>query len=177
MKPELFISGLILLVLLLPKKEKKVYSIKDFVKEILPIATAIEKKYGIKKEFLIAQAGLESNYGNSKLTKIANNLFGLTGVLWKKQGKPIVELSTKEYIGGKWVTKIRPFRKYTSWYESAEDYAKLIATSPRYRNVYREARYGTVRSWAEAMQLSGYATDPEYGRKLVMVYRTIKKYV
>lgn len=51
-------------------------------------------KYGILVLLTIAQAILESGWGESELTKVANNLFGI-----KRWGYPdYVEMPTKNYL-------------------------------------------------------------------------------
>ena len=58
----------------------------QFISEIAPIAIDDMKKNGILASVKMAQAILESGYGNSELAKGANNLFGmkcsLSGNTW-----------------------------------------------------------------------------------------------
>jgi flagellar protein FlgJ len=56
------------------------------------------------------------------------------------------------------------FRAYGSVEESVADFAKLLASSPRYKEVL--AAGGNAQSYIESMGKSGYATDPEYANKL-----------
>ena len=52
---------------------------KDFIKKVGPIAQAVDKSYDLLPSITIAQACLESNYGQSDLSQKYNNLFGVKG--------------------------------------------------------------------------------------------------
>ena len=56
------------------------------------------------------------------------------------------------------------FRAYGSIEESVNDFANLLASSPRYRDAV--AAGGSAQDYVESIARSGYATDPEYGNKL-----------
>ena len=45
-------------------------------------------------------------------------------------------------------------------------YARLIKESPRYEKAESVAQSGSAMAYASALQKAGYATDPEYARKL-----------
>ena len=62
------------------------------------------------------------------------------------------------------------FRSYGSYTEAFADYARLLASQPRYANVVRGAT--TAEAFAGGMQRAGYATDPQYASKLA---RTINQ--
>ncbi len=70
---------------------------------------------------------------------------------------------TKEFINGQWVTVNDQFRAYGSPSESSADYWRLISTAPRYQPVTQAP---DLESAIDAMGGSGYATDPDYARKL-----------
>jgi flagellum-specific peptidoglycan hydrolase FlgJ len=182
-KETLIIVGSIIglgIILLFRKAEEKakaiIYSAKDFVKSLKPIVEKIRPQYN--SGFVITVATLESNYGNSKLAKEANNLFSITGESWAKQGKPVVYMETKEYSPAKgWYTVIRPFRKYSSWEESVKDFFNLLESNTRYQRVIQTLKGININDFAEAMWLSGYATDPEYKDKIIARYNAIKNYL
>ena len=50
--------------------------------------------------------------------------------------------------------------------ESFRDYARLIKENPRYEKAESVAQSGSAMAYASALQKAGYATDPEYARKL-----------
>lgn len=140
----------------------------NFKKTLKPIADKIEAEYGIKPIITISQSALESRWGVSGLTKIANNLFGFTASeKYVKSGKPVVYMPTREYIAGVWVTVKRPFRKYKSWYDSVNDWARVISTLTRYNKAHAYSRIGDVKNFSRAVQEGGYATDPRYAQKVI----------
>ena len=59
--------------------------IKTFIQTISPIIQQYAKQYGYKLASpIIAQACLESNYGQSKLASVYHNYFGMKcGTVWK----------------------------------------------------------------------------------------------
>lgn len=139
----------------------------EYAQKIRPVAVAVEREFGIKADLGVVQSAHESNFGRSKLAVAANNLFGFTGDSWKKAGKPVYEIDTREFLDGKWVTVKRPFRLYQSWEESYRDWARLISTASRYRKAYAAAKEGNLSKFASELQKGGYATDPTYANKLV----------
>ncbi len=139
--------------------------IKDFIAKILPDAQAIERETGIPWHFAMTQAAHESGYGQSRLTKEANNLFGITGDSWKTQGKPVYEIVTTEYDKDKQpYSVVRPFRYYASWEDSLRDWASLVVR--RYPKALEAAKAKDFPAFAKALQEGGYATDPKYASKL-----------
>ena len=122
------------------------------------------KSNGILASLSAAQAYLESGYGNSKLTKEANNLFGIKGFY---NGNSVT-MTTQEYIGGRWVTQKDIFRKYPSWKESVADHSDLFNTLSRYTNLRNLTNY---RAACTYVREDGYATDPMYTVKLISVIK------
>jgi hypothetical protein len=49
----------------------------EFISRLLPHAKELQEGYGILPSIVIGQAILESNWGNSQLSKEYNNLFGI----------------------------------------------------------------------------------------------------
>ena len=101
------------------------YTRKEFIKIIAPLAQKDSAKSNILASLTIAQAILESGYGNSGLTKQGNALFGIKasggwkGKVWT--GK------TLEYYDGKNATSIIDgFRAYETWQDSITDHSNLL---------------------------------------------------
>lgn len=147
----------------------------DFLKKITPLAKVIEQQLGIPLDITVTQAAHESNWGASGLTKASNNLFGMTGDSWKAAGKPVVEMPTGEYVNGALVSQVRPFRKYDSWLASCKDWANLIASNKIYASAYQAARDHNAQLFFTLVARAGYATDPQYGQKLVMVRSAVAR--
>ena len=79
------------------------------------------------------------------------------------------EVTTSEFEQGRLQRGRASFRSYGSYAQAFADYARLIASQPR----YGAARQGaTAEEFAGGMQRGGYATDPNYALKLA---RTINQ--
>ena len=143
------------------KKKKK------FVEKIAPIAQDEQQKYHIFASITIAQAALESNWGQSELATQYYNLFGVksdTGGL----------MTTKEYVNGQWIVVRARFAIYQSWRESIEQHTALFVDgtswdSSHYQAVLSANNYVEA---AQALQQRGYATDPNYAQKLISLIKT-----
>jgi flagellum-specific peptidoglycan hydrolase FlgJ len=119
-------------------------------------------------ETVITAAGLEGGWNTSELARLHNNHFGFKG----SYNGMYVLLPTKEYINGSYVTVDAKFRKYPSVTEGFKDYVRLLQTT-RYVNGGVTTAKTPIEQF-EALQRSGYATDPKYASKLSSVYYTIK---
>lgn len=143
----------------------------EFIQEIAPHAQKIQEKYNILASLVIAQACLESNFGQSGLAQKGKNLFGIKGAY---NGKSIT-MQTTEYRDGKAYKTDAAFRKYPSWLESLEDLAHLYVNGVswdrnKYKSIIGETDYVTA---CKKVQECGYATDPNYAAKLIQI---IEKY-
>src|SRR5215468_1123793 len=131
-----------------------------FINEIAPWAMASQRRYGVPASVTIAQAIDESGWGQSVLATNDHNLFGIKGA--GPAGSDVAP--TTEYQSGQLVGQTSPFRVYHNIAESVDDHGKLLATSPYYRQVMADR--GDPNAFAAA--LTGiYATDPQYGAKLI----------
>lgn len=133
-----------------------------FIEKMAEEATRLEEEYGILPSVTIAQAILESNWGQSGLAQNEQNYFGIKG------SSEAPQYATREYEED-WVEVEASFRTYESWEESMEDYAKLLAygtdwDSELYHEVIEADHYVEA---AKALQEAGYATDPEYSDKVI----------
>lgn len=139
----------------------------EFIETIKKLALNLSKTYPINPIIVVAQACLESRYGESKLAKEANNLFGIKAFAsWKGQKYSI---STNEWEKGKKITIIADFRKYDTLELCLADYCKLISTS----KYYKEARDNCKDYLGYAKGLKAWATDPDYITKLIDVARKL----
>jgi Muramidase (flagellum-specific) len=122
-------------------------------------AQAASAKTGIDPRLIMAQTALETGYGKSIP---GNNYFGIKG----GGGAPI---ETTEVINGRPTRVLAPFRGYKSPEESFQDYASFMQGN-RYAGV-RQAK-GLEAQIAE-LGKSGYATDPDYAKKLLAIAQGI----
>ncbi|GBG15820.1 flagellar protein FlgJ [Novimethylophilus kurashikiensis] len=138
-----------------------------FLDKLWPHAVDAAKSLGVAPHLLLGQAALESGWGKHELKSAdgsnSHNLFNLkAGSNWHG---PTVEKQVTEYVNGKPVQSTEKFRAYGSYKESFADYAKLISGSPRYAGALNQDAAG----FARGLQQGGYATDPDYGNKLMRV--------
>jgi len=117
---------------------------------------------------IVAQAGVESRWGQSQLAVQANNLFGMkAGSSWKGA---TITFPTTEYSGGKKITVNAKFRSYGSYGECVDDFLKVI--SRYYPEAFEVLTHGGGQVYYIKL-VSGprkYATDPRYADTLNAVY-------
>lgn len=135
-----------------------------FVMELSPYAQEFSKSHGLRPSLLIAQAALESNWGNSQLARESNNYFGIKN----KAGR---SYQTKEFQESDWKEVQANFKEYPSLYESILDYADLLKHGTSwddhlYDEVIAAENYQKA---AYALTEAGYATDPAYAEKLIQI--------
>jgi len=156
----------LLLLLLINPTEYSANNKANFIAELRDDVIDISKHYDLYASIMMAQAILESNYGNSTLAKKPNyNLFGIKGNYQNNS----VSLLTIEYINENSFTMVSNFRKYPSYKESLNDYALLMKNG-----IYNDPSYykGLFKyqssNYEKALEsLNGrYATDPNYINKL-----------
>jgi flagellar protein FlgJ len=136
----------------------------EFISSLMPHAEAAARELGVDPRNLIAQAALETGWGRSKPGD-SHNLFGIkAGGSWNGAS---VQANTEEFAAGTASRVDANFRAYGSSRESVEDYVRLIRDNPRYAGALNTG--SDVQSFANALQRGGYATDPDYARKLVSV--------
>lgn len=133
----------------------------NFISQIAPLIVAEGSKRGYKIfSTVIAQAIIESRYGQSSLAAKYHNYFGIKcGKAWLNAGKPSVNMKTKEeYKPGTLTTINDYFRVYPDMAAGVSGYYDFINTK-RYANL-KEAT--TYRMYAEYLKLDGYATSSSY---------------
>lgn len=138
----------------------------NFINTIGIMAREDMQKTKILASLTIAQAILESNWGNSSLSKAPNyNLFGIKGTY---NGNYVIK-QTSEYENGKWIKINAKFRKYPSYKESIRDHSNLFNTYDRYKNLRGCTDYKLA---CKYVRQDGYATDPNYTSKLINLIET-----
>lgn len=137
----------------------------EFLEIMIPIAKQAQVDYGIRPSVLVAQAALESNWGNSDLSQQSNNYFGIKG---NSSGD---QYATKEFTQEKWRSVQASFRTYDSVSDSVNDYARLIKNGTSWNaDLYSGViSAGHYKEAALALQKAGYATDPNYANKLIRI--------
>lgn len=141
----------------------------EFIGKLAPIAVEDMRRYGIPASLTIAQAILESNWGESGLTQKANNLFGIKG----SGPAGSVWMPTTEYRGQDRYATTAQFRKYNNWSESVADHTRLILNGTKDKPTrYHGVLWEDYKTAATAIWKGGYATDPKYPQKLISIIET-----
>lgn len=136
----------------------------EFLDKAIPAATTASSKYGTYTSVMLAQATVESGWGQSGLAQEPNNnLFGIKG----SYNGQSVNMNTGEYGKGGYYTTNAGFRKYPSYTESFEDNGALLRN--QMGNYYSGTWVENSSNYSQATQngLQGkYATDPNYAKTL-----------
>lgn len=142
-----------------------------FVQSLWPHAKAAAAELGVDPKLLLAQAALESGWGKTMVRgangRESHNLFGIKADRsWEGQS---LATQTLEYESGWPVKRRAAFRAYESYADSFRDYVRFLKSNPRYvkalENIDNPARF------MDCLQEAGYATDPNYARKVMAIYK------
>lgn len=130
----------------------------EFIESIAYYVQQYAPKYGIAVHSpIIAQAILESGWGESKLAAQYHNYFGLTcGIGWT--GKSVNMATWEEYTPGVKTNITQNFRVYDSMAEGVKGYFDFIQY-PRYKNLKGVT---DPRAYVERIKADGYATASNY---------------
>jgi len=133
-------------------------NVDTFIKSHLAAAKAVNVKYHVPVSIILAQAALESGWGVS----VKDNAY--FGVKAHSTTGKTTAFTTTEYINGKKTTLTDSFRAYANFKESAMDYGKFLTSNPIYKQAFNYIH--DADKFAEELQKAGYATDPNYAKKL-----------
>ena len=146
---------------------------KDFVIALTEPAKQVEKKLNIPFEVVIAQAALETGWGQKVIKtergESSNNLFNIKADSRWSGDKTHKE--TLEYEQGAMVKKREPFRVYENIGESINDYINFLSKNERYQGALKQV--GNVEQFLHNLQGAGYATDPNYANKIMGTLQTV----
>ena len=149
-----------------------VASPEEFVRTLLPAARQSAKALGLDPLALVAQAALETGWGQRMIkTAAGSNSFNLFGIKANNgwQGNTAV-VDTLEYRGGIAKKEQAKFRSYSSPEHSLQDYVAFIKHNPRYQDAVNAS--ADAKAYFEQLQAAGYATDPAYAKKIMAVYQS-----
>ncbi|QIL49952.1 glycoside hydrolase family 73 protein [Weissella coleopterorum] len=154
-------------------------NVQNFINRVTPGVKSASKSYNTWGSVMMAQAALESAWGQSTLSTQANNYFGIKGTY---NGQSVT-MRTAEYDeNGNIYYVDAQFRKYPSPTESMNDNGNVIRNGTSWNHAfYSGAWKENAKSYqAAANALTGkYATDPNYGSKLISLiqYNKFDKFV
>jgi len=146
---------------------------RDFLAQLSLPAKLASEASGIPHHLILAQAALESGWGQRQIrTEQGTPSFNLFGIKasgdWR--GK-VTEITTTEFENGESKKVKARFRVYDSYLESLSDYVNLLTRNPRYTAV---ANASSAEQGAHALQKAGYATDPDYAKKLTGMIQQLR---
>ena len=137
-----------------------------YVNEHLPAAAQVAKDYNIPVDFLLCVAGLETGGRKRELSQMANNHFGIKNPY--NEG-PSYCLMHADYVPGEgMVSTYTCFKSYPNSYGSFVDYLEHLASRGCYLAI-QDIPGASFIDWVSVVDQCGYATDPDYGRKLVSI--------
>lgn len=152
------------------KQDKPTTTIDEFVKSIWPQAKQAASAIGLDPKILMAQAALETGWGKFVTKDIdgtsSNNLFNIKAGDSKEFDS--VNVKTTEYIADTPIKMNASFRKYPSVEQSFNDYISLIKDNERYQTAL--ASTSNPELYVNELHKAGYATDPNYGTKILSIY-------
>lgn len=131
-----------------------------FIGKVAPAAQMSAAMYGVPASVTIAQAILESSWGQSKLSTEDLNFFGIKA----RRADDYAEFKTVEFRNGKAGTEKARFRKFGTEALCFAAHAKLLSQTARYRPAMADADDPFV--FAARIAECGYSTDPGYAKKL-----------
>lgn len=139
----------------------------EFVHAAYETARKSAATSGLPPLVTVAQAALESGWGQSQLSQQANNFFGI-----KAHGKqPYVCMSTAEMAHGVTQQIEAAFARYGSMFECFERRDAIVSKSP----IYAQARQHADDEVAFIHELAKHwATDSHYAAKLTAVLGEVK---
>ncbi|KLN64352.1 MULTISPECIES: flagellar assembly peptidoglycan hydrolase FlgJ [Vibrio] len=139
-----------------------------FVKSMKPYAEKAASALGIDSSLLLAQAALETGWGQKVVNNSrgsSNNLFNIKADRSWSGDK--VSTQTLEYHQGVPVKENAAFRSYSSYEDSFNDYVRFLNQNPRYTTALRHG--GNNEEFIRGIHQAGYATDPRYADKVLSV--------
>lgn len=150
------------------KTEKVSYNKSEFFADIAPTVQEVAEAYGVRPSLVMAQAALESDYGQNLLAVKYHNLFAV----FAQPGNKPVTLKYKRYFVNEWQTEIGQFAVYKSWDDAIYDYFDLLKSG---KICNSEGAYDVMvsnkgyKKPAQALQDIGFSSDPNYASKLIAI--------
>lgn len=155
-------KGLVLVAILLlhlsASGQQKRLSREQYIEKYSDIAVEQMICSGIPASITLAQGCLESNDGNSRLATEGNNHFGIK-CHGDWSGRTIREDDDR---------RGECFRRYESAEDSFRDHTRFLSTRDRYASLFALGRTD-YKGWAHGLKKAGYATAPDYARRLIKI--------
>ncbi|EHH1244442.1 flagellar assembly peptidoglycan hydrolase FlgJ [Vibrio parahaemolyticus] len=145
----------------------------SFVNSMKPYAEKAAKALGVEPSLLLAQAALETGWGQKVVQNTrgsSNNLFNIKADRSWQGDK--VTTQTLEFHDNTPVKETAAFRSYSNYQDSFNDYVRFLNDNPRYETALQQR--GDSESFIRGIHRAGYATDPTYADKVLQVKQKIE---
>ena len=139
----------------------------DFIKTHRDDAILVGLACDFPPVILLVQAALETGWGRHV---VSNNLYGIKDVPWLPGS---VEATTTEF-DGEWVIETHTFETFTSPLQSMLAYVVKISQEERYKAAWVHRHDPII--YFQEIHKAGYATDPDYAKKLERIYETFPEW-
>ena len=148
---EIQIEKLVIPVIQTESKDEFVYSLNECINYLYVNEISIENR--VPKELIVAQAAIETGWGQSRFANEGNNLFGIR--TWNKDEPYLLPIPWTEWPG--WGVKV-----YETRCDSVRDYLRILNEVFAFSE-FREARDSGVKDGLIlADYLSQYASNQNY---------------
>jgi murein DD-endopeptidase MepM/ murein hydrolase activator NlpD len=128
------------------------------------------KRYGIPASVTLAQGILESRNGQSELSQLGNNHFGIKATkAWLNAGGDYLVYDDDK--------PNEKFCKYNSVADSYEHHSKFLANGSRYAQCFKLSP-DDYKGWTKGIERAGYATNGGYAKSLqsIIEANNLQKY-
>lgn len=136
----------------------------DYIRLYAPVAQQEMELYHIPASITLAQGILESGAGQGRLSRIANNHFGIKCHDWS--GAKVYQDDDARH---------ECFRKYREAKYSFRDHSLFLSERGRYRFLF-DLDEDDYKGWARGLRKAGYATDRRYPDKLIDLIQRFRLY-
>ena len=141
---------------------------RDFIDALYPVAERVAQELNLEPKALLAQAAVETGWGQYMMHTDKGNTHNLFGI---KAGKnwqgDTAKVNTLEFEQGLATPKKAEFRAYASFDDAMQDYVSFVKENPRYQQALRST--SDPKRYFEELHQAGYATDPAYADKIISV--------
>jgi len=154
--------------------EKRPWKVSRYLDNYMFLALQLREEKGIPLAITFAVAGIESDFGLSILAQNSNNHFGIKIHNW--DGPVYCQYTTEWMPEGGFLPIKACFRKYPLIADCYRDFGRFLSARPNYRSLFNTPLWD-YNNWAWQLQGSGYATDPNYAKKLLRVIEEYQLYL
>jgi len=144
--------------------QEKKQVIQNYLDTYMKVAKEEQAIYKVPTSITLAQGLLESNAGDSRLSKESNNHFGIK-CKSKCKGCTCRNYHDDDYYD--------MFRVFKNPWESYREHSILLSGG-RYKHLKEHGN--NYEKWAHGLKKAGYATDKKYAEKLIKIIEALRLY-